>query len=110
MNRIRDRIIGRVAGDGTKTALLTVLARQPRRSFSSTALGQYLPLPQSDVDRLLGGLVDDGFVECSRGGDEPLYRLTRHPEVRQAVLYLARLDRRDRMSHARVVSNERQRA
>lgn len=96
MNRIRDQIVGRVAGDGTKLALLTLLARQPRRRFSSGALGCYLPLPQSDIDRLLRELVDDGFVECSTADGETSYCLTRHPEVRQAMLYLARLGADDR--------------
>jgi DNA-binding IclR family transcriptional regulator len=110
MNPIRDRIVGRVADDGAKVALLTVLARQPRRSFSSTALGQYLPLPQSEIDRILRGLVDDGFLECLDGDGETSYRLTRHPEVRQAVLHLAGLDSRGHKGHVRVASKERQRA
>lgn len=90
MNPILDRIAARVADDGAKVALLNVLAREPRRSFSTTALGQYLPLPQSEIDGILRCLVDDGFVDCSRAQGEPLYRLTTHPEVRQAVLHLAR--------------------
>jgi DNA-binding IclR family transcriptional regulator len=110
VNRIRDRIVGRVDSGETKVALLTLLAHQPQRWFSSGALTRYLRLPQSEIDRLLRGLVDDGFLECSRGEGEPLYRLTTHPEVRQAVLHLARLGQRGRISHARVVLNERQRA
>jgi len=93
MNRIRDRIIGRVAVDGTRVAIVTLLAHQPRKWLSSRALGWYLPLPQAEIDRLLRGLVDDGFVESLGGDGETSYRLTRHPEVRQAVLHLARLRR-----------------
>lgn len=108
MNPILDRIVGRVADDGAKVALLTVLAHQPRRWFSSTGLGQYLPLPQSEIDRLLRELVDDGFVESSIGDGGASCRLTRHPEVRQAVLHLARLGPRERTSGVPLVSNDRQ--
>lgn len=108
MNRIRDRIVGRVARDGTKVALLNLLARQPRRWFSSGALRCCLPLPQSDIDRLLRGLVDDGFVESSTGDGGASYRLTRHPEVRQAVLHLARLGPRERTRGVPLVSDDRQ--
>jgi len=110
VNPIRDRIVGRVADDGAKVALLTALARQARRSFSSTALGQYLPLPQSEIDRILRCLVDDGFVDCVSDGAAVCYRVTRHPEVRQAVLHLAGLDSRGHKGHVRVASKERQRA
>ena len=108
MNRIYDQIVGRVVGDSTKVALLTVLVHQPRRWFSSTGLGQYLPLPQSEIDRLLRELVDDGFVESSTGDGGASYRLTRHPEVRQAVLHLARLGPRERTRGVPLVSNDRQ--
>ena len=110
MNRIRDRIVGRVADDGAKVALLTVLARQPRRSFSSTALSQYLPLPQSEIDRILRCLADDGFLECLSGDAAVCYRVTRHPEVRQAVLHLAGLGPGGGTGHVRVAPNKRQRA
>lgn len=89
MTLLRDRIIRRVAHDCAAVGILVFLAKNPNGWFDAEAIQAHAGAPARPVKHLLDELVDDGFLVRQRDGETARYALTRHPEVRNAVLFLA---------------------